>query len=222
MLRGRVSGGLARCASIAAMYVRPSHRPRHAADVLEVIERHRFGTLITNAAEGMIASHLPFMIDMQRGEHGTLLAHMARANPQSAAIGGDAEALVLFLGPHAYISPSWYGDRATAPTWDYVAVHCYGRTVRHSDEEALRNIERLVGVMEAPPPEGWSTADLTAEDVQALVRDVVSFEIPVSRMEGKFKLNQGDKPERIRAASARLEQQGERELSVYMQRFNDL
>jgi transcriptional regulator len=162
------------------------------------------------------------MIDTGRGEHGTLLAHMARANPQSDAIGGGEEAMATFLGPHGYISPSWYDDRATAPTWDYVAVHCYGRTVRHSDEEALRNIERLIGVMEAPPPAGWSTADLSAEQVQALIRNVVSFEMPLTRIEGKFKLNQGDKPERIRAAIAHLDQQGEHELSAYMRRFNDV
>jgi transcriptional regulator len=204
------------------MYVRSSHRPRSIAEVLEVIERYRFGTLVTNTADGLIATHLPFMIDPARGEHGTLLAHMARANPQSAAIGDDGEALVTFLGPHGYISPSWYDDRATAPTWDYVAVHCYGRTVRHSDEEALRNIERLIGIMEAPPPAGWSTADLSEEQVQSLIRNVVSFEMPLSRIEGKFKLNQGDKPERIRAAVARLGEQGEHELSAYMERFNDL
>ncbi len=204
------------------MYVRPSHRPRTVAEVLEVIERYRFGTLVTNTADGLIASHLPFMIDSGRGEHGTLLAHMARANPQSAAIGGGEEAMATFLGPHGYISPSWYDDRATAPTWDYVAVHCYGPTVRHSDEEALRNIERLIGVMEAPPPAGWSTADLTAEQVQALIRNVVSFEMPLTRIEGKFKLNQGDKPERIRAAIAHLDRQGEHELSDYMRRFNDV
>jgi len=204
------------------MYVRPSHRPRSDADVLEIIERHRFGTLITHSPAGLIASHLPFMIDTTRGEHGTLLAHMARANPQSAEIGSEEGALVTFLGPHGYISPSWYADRATAPTWDYVAVHCYGRTRLHSDDEALQNIERLVATMEAPPPKGWSVADLSADEVQRLIRNVVSFEMPLSRIEGKFKLNQGEKPERTRAAVARLEEQGESELAMYLQRFNDL
>lgn len=204
------------------MYIRPSHRPRSDADVLEIIREHMFATLITSSAEGLIASHLPFMIDEERGEHGTLLAHMARANPQSAAIGAAEEALVIFAGPHAYISPSWYEDRATAPTWDYVAVHCYGRTVRHSDEEALQNIKHLVSVMEAQSPNPWSVAELRPDDVHTMVRNVVSFEIPISRIEGKFKLNQGEKPERTRTAIAKLEQQGAGTLADYMRRYNEL
>jgi transcriptional regulator len=204
------------------MYIRSSHRPRSAADVLEIVRKHMFATLITSTTEGLIASHLPFMLDEQRGDHGTLLAHMARANPQSAVIGAEEEALVIFAGPHAYISPSWYDDRATAPTWDYVSVHCYGRTIRHSDEEALQNIERLVGVMEAQSPKPWSVAELRPDDVHAMVRNVVSFEIPISRIEGKFKLNQGEKPERTRTAIAKLEEQGAGTLADYMRRYNEV
>jgi transcriptional regulator len=162
------------------------------------------------------------MIDEQRGERGTLLAHMARANPQSAAIGSDHEALVIFQGPHAYISPSWYEDRATAPTWDYVAVHCYGTPRRHSDEEARQNIERLIGIVEQPSLLPWSITELTPEAIRGLLQNVVSFEIPISRIEGKFKVNQGDKPERIGAAITMLERQGELELAAYMRRYNDL
>src|SRR5690349_7987686 len=128
------------------MYIRTSHRPRSNADVVEIIRAHPFATLVTSSGGAMIASQLPILLDETRGEHGTLMAHMARANPQSAAIGSDDEALVVFSGPHAYISPSWYEDRATAPTWDYIAVHCYGRSRRHSEAETLQNIARLVSV----------------------------------------------------------------------------
>lgn len=204
------------------MYVRASHQPRSHADVIDVVRQNKFATMVTHAADGMIASHLPFMIDPERGERGTLLAHMAAANPQSATIGAEGEALVMFLGPHGYISPSWYEDRATAPTWDYVAVHCYGRTRRHSDREALQNIERLVAIVEAPSRTPWSIADLSPEAVRALLRNVVSFEIEISRIEGKFKLNQGETPERNEAAIAELEQQGARALAGYIRRYNDL
>lgn len=199
------------------MYVRASHQPRSAAEVIEVMREHMFATLITTSADGLIASHLPFVIDPARGEHGTLYAHMARNNPQSAVIGSDAEALVTFLGPHAYISPSWYEDRATAPTWDYVAVHCYGRTLRHSEAEALANIVRLLRVVE----QSWSMDELTPDDVRNLLRNVVSFEIPITRMEGKFKLNQGEKPERTAAAIAKLEEEGAHALAALMRRYND-
>ncbi|HEY0158845.1 MAG TPA: FMN-binding negative transcriptional regulator [Thermoanaerobaculia bacterium] len=204
------------------MYVRTSHQPRSAADVLEVMRENMFATMVTYGPDGAVASHLPFMVDESRGERGALLAHMARANPQSSAIGSGGEALVIFLGPHAYISPSWYDDRATAPTWDYVAVHCYGTPRRHSDEEALQNIERLIGVVERPAPEGWSVSELTPESVQALLQNVVSFEIPISRIEGKFKVNQGEKPARNRAAIEQLERQGSGALAAYMRRYNDL
>lgn len=203
------------------MYVRTSHQPRSTADVLQVIRQNMFATLITTSPQAMIASHLPFLIDETRGENGTLLAHMAAANPQSAAIGNSDEALVIFLGPHGYISPSWYADRATAPTWDYVAVHCYGTPRRHSGQEALENIERLVSAVEAASPAPWSMSDLGEESVNALLKNVVSFEIPISRMEGKFKLNQGEKPDRTSAAIRQLEQQGEAALAEYMRRYNE-
>ena len=204
------------------MYVRPSHQPRSGADVLEVIRDNPFATMVTSAAGGMIASHLPFMIDPGRGERGTLLAHMAAANPQSATIEDEREALVIFSGSHGYISPSWYEDRATAPTWNYVAVHCYGRTRRHSGEEALENIARLVAIVEARSRAPWSLADLAQEDVRALLRKVVSFEIPIARIEGKFKLGQGETRERNEAAVEQLEQQGGETLAAYMRRYNDL
>jgi transcriptional regulator len=204
------------------MYVRPSHKPQSAEDVLRIIRENMFATLVTSSAEGLIASHLPFLIDESRGEQGTLLAHMARANPQSAAIGSDTEALVIFEGPHAYISPSWYEDRATAPTWDYIAVHCYGPTRKHDSSEALQNIERLIHTVEASNENPWRIDELTREEVDALLRNVVSFEIPLTRIEGKFKLNQGEKPARNLAAIAALERAGSTELAAYMRRYNRL
>lgn len=202
------------------MYLRNSQLPRHAADVAEIMKQHMFATMVTTSPDGLVATHLPFVFDAERGEHGTLLAHMARANPQSAIIGGDGEVLVIFTGPHAYISPSWYADRATAPTWDYIAVHCYGRTRRHSDEEARQNIGRLLNVVEAPHDDPWSMSELSEEDIVALLRNVVSFELPIERVEAKFKLNQGETRDRTLAAIAELERQGSQELADYMRRYN--
>lgn len=199
------------------MYVRSSHQPRTDADVMQIVREHMFATLVTCANGSMIASHLPFMID----DGGTtLFAHMARANPQSAMLEG--EALVMFQGPHAYISPSWYDDRATAPTWDYIAVHCYGTPRVHSDEEARANIERLIALVEAESQRPWSIGELSEESVRALLRNVVSFEIALSRVEGKFKLNQGEKKERNQAALTQLESNGAGELAAWMRRYNDL
>lgn len=203
------------------MYVRHSHRPRTTGDVREVIRRNMFATLVTSSAEGMIASHLPFLLDDTRGEHGTLLAHMARANPQSALLETSGEALVMFLGPHGYISPSWYDDRATAPTWDYVAVHCYGPVRVHSGDQSRQNIDRLIAALETTA-DGWSIAELREDEVRGMLQNVVSFEIPIARIEGKFKLNQGEKPERTSKAIEKLEEQGEHALAQYLRRYNDL
>lgn len=194
------------------MYIRASHQPRDPADTIEVIRRNMFATLVTD----MVATHLPFVLE---GE--TLYAHMARANPQSAMLDGR-QALVIFQGPHAYISPSWYVDRGTAPTWDYVAVHCYGRVRVHDGDETRRNIERLISVVEAGRPRPWSLDDLSEENIAELLRNVVSFEIPIERMEGKFKLNQGDTPEHLRAAVGALEREGSSALADYIRRFNGL
>lgn len=125
---------------------------------------------------------------------------------------------MIFTGPHAYISPSWYADPHTAPTWDYVAVHCYGRPRLHDDEEARRNIERLIAAVDP----AWSMSMLREDEIQRMIRNVVSFEIPVSRMEAKLKLNQGETRARNLAAAARLEEQGDGALAALMRRYNDL
>jgi transcriptional regulator len=193
------------------MYVRPNHHPRDRSEVVEFMRRHMFATLVT----GGIASHLPFLFDGT-----TLYAHMARANPHAELLNADVDSMVIFLGPHAYISPSWYADRATAPTWDYVAVHCYGRVRVHSDAEALENIRRLVHTMEGE--DGWNVEELPSDDVNRMIRNIVSFEIPVARLDAKWKLNQGEKPERTRAAVERLEARGDTEIAEFIRRYNSL
>src|SRR5689334_21322792 len=90
----------------------------------EFIRRHSFATLVTISSSGPVASHLPLLLDAEAGPHGSLLGHMARANPQWRT--AEGEALAIFLGPHAYVSPAWYGEPGTVPTWNYVAVHAYG------------------------------------------------------------------------------------------------
>lgn len=190
---------------LSLMYIRPSHRPRSDEDVIEVMRNYPFATLVT----GMIASHLPFVF-----EDGTLYAHMARANPHANAL--DGESLVIFQGPHGYISPSWYADRATAPTWDYVAVHCYGTARIHDAVEAERNIERLIANVESGP-NAWKLTELERDDVDRMIANIVSFEIRPTRIEGKFKLNQGEKPERTRAALPHLDPA----LANYIRRYNE-
>jgi transcriptional regulator len=192
---------------LSPMYTRPSHRPRHEDDVVEVMRNYPFATLVT----GTIASHLPFVF-----ENGTLYAHMARANPHSNVLA--SESLVIFVGPHGYISPSWYSAaaRATAPTWNYVAVHCYGTPRIHDATEAERNIQRLIANVESGS-NAWQLSELERADVDRMIANIVSFEIHPTRIEGKFKLSQGDQPERIQAAI----QHTDPALAAYLRRYNE-
>ena len=130
------------------------------------------------------------MVDADRGPHGTLIAHMARANPHWRAFAGAPPSLVVFMGPHAYISPAWYEEQATVPTWNYAVVHATGTPRLVVETEPLRAmVLRLVDTHEAPLGHPWDVRQ--AESVMdADLQAIVGFEIPIDRLEGKFKLNQ--------------------------------
>ncbi|MGE0375991.1 MAG: FMN-binding negative transcriptional regulator [Planctomycetaceae bacterium] len=164
------------------------------------MERHSFGTLVW-AAEGRVeASHLPLRLDRSIGRHGQLLGHMARANSQwKSADGGRV--LVIFHGPHAYISPTWYEAEDTVPTWNYVAVHATGTFHVIDDRERLREIVRLtVDAYEAALPVPWTMDHMEAAFADQLLHEIVGFAVEIETLEGKWKLNQNhprDRRERV-------------------------
>ena len=185
------------------MYIPPAFREDRADVLHDFIRRYAFGTLVSAVGGEPFATHLPFLLDATRGEHGALLGHMARANPHWRAFAGGpdgpplgaaaAEVLVLFQGPHAYVSPSWYTTEFAVPTWNYVAVHAYGRPRVVDDPAAVRDLlERTVRTFELPrPPDAqWRMDRLDAGMVAKMAQAVTAFEVPISRLEGKQKLNQ--------------------------------
>ena len=196
------------------MYV-PDHFALHdEAAIAALLRRHDFALLVTAAAGPPEASHLPFLFDPGRGPKGTLVAHLARANPQGrelerlAAEGGQA--LVVFQGPHAYVSPNWYGAAPAVPTWNYLAVHAYGTPEIVAEPERVRAIiERLIEVHESGLAEPWSLDGLKRTYVSAMLRGIVAFEIPVARLEAKAKLNQNKRAQERRAAAAALRETGD-------------
>lgn len=111
------------------MYIPRSFREDNIAALHELIRQHSFGTLFSQTSEGPFATHLPFLIDPEPWPFGTMRAHMARANPHWRRLTNAVDVLVVFLGPHAYISPSWYVNQVTVPTWNYAAVHAVGRVL---------------------------------------------------------------------------------------------
>ena len=155
-----------------------------------LIETYDFGMLITNAEPTPLISHLPFVLDRTAGPNGTLQAHTARANPHWQSFGG--EALVVFRGPHSYVSPTWYEPESPAvPTWNYAVVHAYG-TPRIIDEPATVRAqqERLVAAHESGRSPSWSMAGQPSDYIEGMLKGIVAFEIAIARLDGKFKLSQ--------------------------------
>ena len=197
------------------MYVPDAFRLDDRARMAEVMRAFDFALLVT-APDGVVqASHLPFLYDPDAGGDGTLHAHMARANPQwrdfAKLAEAGQEALVIFQGPHSYISPTWYGgDTPQVPTWNYVAVHAYGLP-RIVDDPAPKRalLDRLVTTQEAGLADPWSTAGLTETYMEGMLRGLVAFEIPVTRLEAKAKLSQNKPTAQLAAATAVLEQAGD-------------
>jgi len=160
-------------------------------DVLhELVRRYSFGTLVSLHAGELVASHLPFLLAGERGTHGTLRGHMARANPHWQSFAEGREVLAIFEGPHAYISPSWYDDAVSVPTWNYAVVHAHGiPKLIESDDELYRLLDDLVRTHEASKGTPWRF-DLPADYVSRMTKAIVGFEIRLTRLEGKLKLNQ--------------------------------
>lgn len=187
------------------MYVPGTFALTDEGEIRNVIRNHDFGLLVTAHGGRPVATPLPFLLDEADGPQGTLFGHMARPNRHwrdLEAMEEGAEVLVVFQGPHSYISPSWYGPEAMAvPTWNYVAVHAYGRPriVRESDD-ILRALEKMVNLQEAGLQAPWSLDRLESEFVHSMLRGIVCFEISITRLEAKAKLSQNKAPEMQRHA----------------------
>jgi transcriptional regulator len=172
------------------MYIPSSNRADDHDQLHGLMREYNFAILVTQHEGAPFATHLPFMLDAERGPHGTLLAHMARANPQWRDFSAGGEALVIFQGPHAYISPSWYEAHPSVPTWNYAVVHAYGVPRPIEDHGTLyRMLEALVDTHEAGFAQPWRM-ELPDDYMDKMMRAVIGFEIEITRLEGKLKLSQ--------------------------------
>ncbi|NJN96095.1 MAG: FMN-binding negative transcriptional regulator [Anaerolineales bacterium] len=134
------------------------------------------------------ATHVPFLLERSAESPGWLWGHLAKANPHWHDLAGDV--LVVFPGPHTYISPAWYEDNNVVPTWNYVAVHVYGRfSLVTEPAQLLKIVEDSVNFYEAPRPTPWSL-DGSHEYAQKILKGIVGFKIEITRLEGKCKLSQ--------------------------------
>lgn len=182
----------------------------HPEAAQAVMTENPFAAMIITGTAGVEAVHIPFLFDPKGGDHGTLRAHVARANPIWQHF-GDAPALVIFWGPHAYISPDWYVSEGLVPTWNYVAVHAYGipHIVEDPDQVAamLGDLSAASEQSLAPKPP-WTMDRVPQDQRLALMRGIVAFEIPITRIEAKQKLSQNRRPEDVAGVVAGLRTTG--------------
>jgi transcriptional regulator len=182
----------------------PAHfRQEDRAAAYELIRRVALAELVTWDGAAISASTIPMLLDERPGEPGSLLGHVARGNPQWSSFDQRVEALAIFRGPQAYVSPSWYPTKAehgkVVPTWDYATVHLHGTLVVHDDDEWKRAlVTRLTDVHESERARPWSVADAPAEYVAGQLRAIVGIELQITRLEAKWKLSQ-NQPARNRA-----------------------
>jgi len=177
------------------MYL-PSHFEEQRVEVLhQLIREHPLGTLVTLDAKGLNANHIPFEIDLEPEPWGTLLGHVARANPVWRDFSQTVEALVIFLGAQSYVTPSWYQTKSTTgevvPTYNYLAVHAQGSLVIHRERDWLRGfVTRLTNRFEAGRAAPWQVSDAPAAFIEKQLGAIVGIEIPLTRLIGKWKVSQ--------------------------------
>jgi transcriptional regulator len=189
------------------MYVPDYFAETDLAVLHEFIEKHSFGQLVSQVDGVPFATHLPFLLQRATGQCGCLIGHLARANPQWMQM-GQQTVLAVFSGPHAYISPTWYEAEQVVPTWNYIAVHAYGRAEVIEDRaELLEIVQRFVSVYEESMPRPWSF-DGKATFIERLLSQIVGFRILIDKLEGKWKLNQNQPVERRKKVVQALTDRG--------------
>jgi transcriptional regulator len=168
------------------MYIPPLNRVEDRQAINAFIHAHGFATVITNTVANTVASHLPVLFDE---ETNVLRSHMARANEQWKQFANVDEVLCVFHGPHAYISPSWYEDQHTVPTWNYAVVHVYGKPTIVDEAQLKQIVLGTTAKYESSMSQPWKIP-LSEKEIGQMLKAIVGFKIDIERVEAKFKLGQ--------------------------------
>jgi transcriptional regulator len=181
------------------MYQPPAYREDRIDVQHALIRAHPLGVLISAGPGGLVANLVPFLVDAAATERGTLQCHISRANDQWRELAAVAECLVVFQGPHAYVTPSWYETKRetgkVVPTWNYATVHAWGRPQVIDDAAWLRRqIEALTRSQEETRAKPWHVDDAPPDYVASQIKGIIGIEIPIARIEGKWKMSQ-NRPE---------------------------
>ena len=202
------------------MYTPPAFREADPAFLRQIMRHEPLSTLVTMTGEGLVATPIPFVLDEAEGPHGTLYGHMAKANHQWQ-LPPVGEALVIFAGPDAYVSPSWYAAKRehgkVVPTWNYATVHAYGIAEFFDDETRLHEaVTRLTNLHEEPRPNAWAVSDAPEPFIKAQLKGIIGIRLPIARLEGKRKMSQNRSEadrEGVIAGLSQSEREGDRQVA---------
>lgn len=195
------------------MYLPPQFEETRLDVLHELIRSHPLGTFVVSSGTELVANHIPFLVDSGRGPYGTLRGHVARSNPAWQQLGGSIEALAVFHGPESYVTPSWYpskhADGKAVPTWNYAVVHAYGQARAIEDAGwLLEHVSELTATHEAGQALPWHVTDAPKEYVDQMLGRIVGIEMPIARIQGKWKISQNRKIGDRLGVAAGLETRG--------------
>lgn len=195
------------------MYLPPHFREDQLSAQHTLIQTYPLGTLISAGPGGLMANLVPFVLSSDASERGTLRCHLARANSQWQELAASPNCLVVFQGPQAYVTPTWYAAKQESgkvvPTWNYATVHVSGCARVIDDPSWLRcQIEELTRRSEAGRPTPWAVADAPSDFVDAQIRGIIGVEIPIGRIEGKWKMSQNRSKADRRGVFLGLQEEG--------------
>lgn len=207
------------------LHSRPEWTAPEPEDAVRLVERTVFGTFVTAGPHGLAVSHLPFLLDRTRGPHGCLVSHLAKANEHAELVGAGSVSVAIFRAEHGYISSSWYPAdpvRDSAPTWNFAVVHCHGRPRPLGTAALVRHLGDLVEHLERGRTERWRLGELGPGGMERRLPHILGFELPIERLEAKFKMGQDERPADTKAAIERLADNIDPELAALMSRCNPI
>jgi transcriptional regulator len=170
------------------MYIPRAFEINDQQQIEAFLQRCDFATLVSAPATGMVATHVPLIVRRAAGL--VLAGHVARANAQWSSMNGTDEALAIFMGPHAYVSPTWYASAPAVPTWNYATVHVYGKPKARHDQAFTEDLLRALVLRHEEGPHPWRVEAQAPGFIAGLTAAIVAFEMPVDRIEAQFKLGQ--------------------------------
>ena len=199
------------------MYTPSSFKEENPEILFHLIEEYNFGILFSQHQERPEATHLPFLVHREKGPQGSLIAHFAKANKHWKSFDESKEVLAVFQGPHTYISPAWYKNRAEVPTWNYATVHVIGKPKIVTDPGDLTEmVTELTHFHEKPEHSDWKLDEVPKKEFDTDLKAIVGLVIEITKIEGKFKFNQNKSTEDQQSVINKMDSMGRTDISSIM------